>query len=141
MNSSKAALKPIDDYIARFPEDVQERLKKMRATIRAAAPKAEEAIKYQLPTFVLHGNLVHFGAFKDHIGFYALPSAHAKFSAELAKYKGAKGSVQFPYSQPLPLELVKRIVRFRAKENLEKTRVAKPMKRKAVSATIPVPGY
>jgi len=122
MNSSKTAPKDIDEYIARFPDDVQERLETMRSTIGKAAPTAEEAIKYQLPTFILNGNLVHFGAFKNHIGFYAMPSGNEKFRAELSRYDGAKGSVQFPYDEPLPLELVSRIVKFRVQENLEKVR-------------------
>ena len=112
----------IDEYIARFPDDVQKRLNTMRSTIRKAAPTAAEAIKYQLPTFVLNGNLVHFGAFKNHIGFYAMPSGNEQFRAELSRYEGAKGSVQFPYDQPLPLALVSRIVKFRVQENLKRVR-------------------
>jgi uncharacterized protein YdhG (YjbR/CyaY superfamily) len=112
--------KTIDDYIAAFPSDVRRLLKRLRATIRRAAPDAEEAIKYRLPTFVQNGNLVHFGAFKKHIGFYATPKGNQQFRKELSRYAGAKGSVQFPLDQPLPYGLVSRMVQFRVKENLAK---------------------
>lgn len=108
----------IDAYIAGFPAEVQERLQAMRATIRAAAPDAVETFSYQMPTFNLKGNLVHFAAFKHHIGFYPTPSGTAAFQEVLSRYKGAKGSVQFPHDQLLPLELVAEIVRFRLEENL-----------------------
>lgn len=108
----------IDAYIAAFPSEVQERLQALRATIRAAAPDAVETFSYQMPTFALKGNLVHFAAFKHHIGFYPAPSGIAAFQEALSCYKGAKGSVQFPLDQPLPLELVTAIVRFRVEENL-----------------------
>jgi uncharacterized protein YdhG (YjbR/CyaY superfamily) len=111
----------IDDYIAGYPPDVRVILQKLRATIRKAAPAAEEAIKYRLPTFVLHGNLVHFGAFKKHIGFYATPSGNKQFQKELSAYEGAKGSVQFPLDKPIPYALVSRMVKFRVKENLERS--------------------
>jgi uncharacterized protein YdhG (YjbR/CyaY superfamily) len=110
----------IDEYIAGFPPDVQEILQKIRATIRKAAPQAEEAIKYQMPTFVLHGNLVHFAAFKNHIGFYPVPTGIETFKKELAAYEGGKGSVQFPLDQPIPYGLISKIVKFRVKENLAK---------------------
>lgn len=109
--------KNIDDYIADFPPEVQVLLEKVRATIRKAAPGAEEAIKYRLPTFVLSGNLVHFGAFKKHIGFYATPTGNSQFRKELSAYKGAKGSVQFPLDKPIPYRLVSKMVKFRVKEN------------------------
>jgi uncharacterized protein YdhG (YjbR/CyaY superfamily) len=112
----------IDEYIATFPADIQSILQKIRATIRKAAPQAEEAISYQMPTFKLHGNLVHFAAFKNHIGFYPVPSGIEKFKKELSVYKGAKGSVQFPLDKPIPYELIGRIVKFRVKENLEKAK-------------------
>lgn len=108
--------KNIDEYIATFPKDIQAILGKVRATIRKAAPEADEAIKYQIPTFVLNGNLVHFAAFKNHIGFYPAPSGIEKFAKELSKYEGAKGSVRFPLNQPMPLDLITRIVKFRAEE-------------------------
>ncbi len=110
----------IDEYIAGFPPDVQAILQKIRATIHKAAPQAEEAIKYQMPTFVLHGNLVHFAAFKSHIGFYPVPTGIEAFKQELAPYAGGKGSVQFPLDQPIPYKLISKIVKFRAKENLAK---------------------
>lgn len=108
----------IDAYIAGFPAEVQERLQALRDTIRAAAPDAVETFSYQMPTFNLKGNLVHFAAFKHHIGFYPTPSGTAAFQEALSRYKGAKGSVQLPLDQPLPLELVTAIVRFRVEENL-----------------------
>ena len=112
----------IDEYIAGFPRDVGELLKKMRQTIRAAAPNAEETISYRIPAFKFHGILVYFAAFKNHIGFYPRTTAIEKFKMELAAYKGAKGSVQFPLDQPLPLSQVRKIVKFRVKENLEEAR-------------------
>ena len=110
----------IDEYIASYPRDVQDILQKIRGIIRREAPGAEEAIRYRLPTFILHGNLVHFGAFKEHIGFYPTPSGTEKFRKELSVYTGAKGSVRFPLDQPIPYDLIREIVQFRAKENLEK---------------------
>ena len=110
----------IDDYIAGFPKDVQLILEELRATIRKTAPEAEETINYQIPTFTLNGNLVHFAAYKNHIGFYPTPSGIAAFKEELSGYEGAKGSVQFPIDKPLPLRLITKIVKFRVKENLER---------------------
>lgn len=112
--------KTIDEYIANFPEDVQEILQEIRSVIRTAAPGVEEAISYQMPTFKLKGNLVHFAAYKNHIGFYPVPTGIEAFKEKLSVYKGGKGSVQFPINQPLPLELIEKIVRFRVAENLEK---------------------
>jgi uncharacterized protein YdhG (YjbR/CyaY superfamily) len=117
MIAGKKPFKTIDEYIKTFPEHVQNILKKMRATIREAAPDAEEAISYQIPTFRLNGNLVHFAAYKNHIGFYPAPSGIEAFKKELSPYKGAKGSVQFPIDKPVPYDLVKKIVLFRVKEN------------------------
>lgn len=110
----------IDEYIASFPEDVQAILQTIRTTIKAAAPDATEKISYQMPTFFLKGNLVHFAAFKNHIGFYPAPRGIEAFSDELAKYKGAKGSVQFPITEPMPLDLIRRIVEYRVMDNLQK---------------------
>ena len=110
----------VDDYIAGFREPVQILLEQVRATIQQAAPDAQETIKYAMPTYVLHGNLVHFAAFKNHIGFYATPTGNGVFQQEISRYKGAKGSLQFPINQPMPLDLIKRLVEFRVKENLEK---------------------
>ncbi len=118
MQRGQAAPKTIDEYIVGFPPDVQEKLQKIRQTIREAAPEAQEAIKYQMPTFTLNGNLVHFAAFKTHIGFYPAPTGIEEFQAELSAYKGAKGSVQFPLDKPIPYDLISRIVRFRVDENL-----------------------
>ena len=120
MKTEQTIHETIDEYIADFPPDVQAILKKLRATIRKAAPDAEEAMKYRLPTFVLNGNLVHFGAFKKHIGFYATPTGNEKFRKELSAYEGAKGSVQFALDKPIPYDLVSRMVKFRVKENLDK---------------------
>ncbi len=108
--------KNIDHYIAGFPADIQAILSQIRETIRKAAPEAEEKISYGIPTFAQNGNLVHFAAFKNHIGFYATPTGHKAFSRELSKYKQGKGSVQFPLDQPIPLALISRIVKFRVDE-------------------------
>jgi uncharacterized protein YdhG (YjbR/CyaY superfamily) len=120
MASKKGNSKDIDEYIKMFPQDIQTLLESLRQTIREAAPEAEETINYQIPTFTLNGNLVHFAAFKNHIGFYPAPSGIEAFKEELSIYEGAKGSVKFPLDQPLPLDLVKKIVKYRVTENLEK---------------------
>lgn len=118
----------IDQYIAGFPTDVQDRLRKIRGIIRKAAPDAEEAIKYRIPTFVLGGNLVHFAAFQNHIGFYPTSSPIRTFTPALAGYHSGKGSVQFPLDKPLPLALIKRMVEFRVKEACEKMAAGKRKK-------------
>jgi len=110
----------MDEYIASFPKDVQAILENMRRVIREAAPQAEEAISYGIPTFKLNGNLVHFAAFKNHIGFFPTPSAIVAFKKELSSYKQSTGTVQFPIDQPIPLDLVKKIVKSRVKENRDK---------------------
>lgn len=115
----------IDEYIAGFPPDVQEILQQIRLTIRQAAPDAQETINYQMPTFTFHGNLVHFAAFKNHIGFYPVPSGIEAFREELAPYIAGKGSARFPLDQPIPYDLVSRIVAFRVQENLEKAQAKK----------------
>jgi uncharacterized protein YdhG (YjbR/CyaY superfamily) len=120
MKTDQSAPKTIDEYIADFPPDVQAILQKIRLTIRKAAPDAKETISYQMPTFTLNGNLVHFAAFKTHIGFYPVPTGIAQFKTELAAYKQGKGSVQFPLDQPIPYGLISKIVKFRVKENLAK---------------------
>jgi len=112
--------KNIDEYIATFLKDVQAKLQKLRKVIKQAAPKAEEAIRYGIPTFRLNGNLVHFAAYQKHIGFYPTSSAIIKFKKELAKYELAKGTVRFSIGKPLPLNLIKKIVKFRVKENSAK---------------------
>jgi uncharacterized protein YdhG (YjbR/CyaY superfamily) len=119
---TKKQFKTIDEYIKTFPEDVQRILEKMRQTIAEAAPGAIETISYQMPTFKLNGNLVHFAAYKNHIGFYPAPSGIEAFKKELSLYKGAKGSVQFPIDKQVPYDLVKKIVIFRVKENQKKRR-------------------
>lgn len=103
----------IDEYISSFPASVQQILHEVRATVRAAAPAATETIKYAMPTFMLKGNLVHFAAFKKHIGLYAVPTGVPAFEAELAAYKTGRGSVQFPLDQPIPHDLISRMVKFR----------------------------
>lgn len=110
----------IDEYIAGFSPEIQAVLQKIRATIHQAAPDAEEKIAYQMPTFYLQGNLVHFAAFKQHIGFYPVPTGIEKFKKELAPYRTAKGSAQFPLDKPIPYVLITKIVKFRAKDNLAK---------------------
>ena len=125
MKMNKSVAKTIDEYIADYPKDVQKLLEQVRATIKKAAGEAEEKISYGIPTFTLKGNLVHFGAYKNHIGFYATPTGHDAFKKELSVYTQGKGSVQFPIDQPLPLDLISKIVKFRVKENSEKARSKK----------------
>ena len=130
MAATRRHFETIDEYISTFPEDVQSILNQLRQAVKETAPEAEETINYQMPTFTLNGNLVHFAAFKNHIGFYPTPSGIEAFKRELAPYKMAKGSVQFPIDRPLPLPLIRRIVAFRVKENLER----KSKKKKAGNA-------
>lgn len=120
MKSDKVGFTSTDEYIATFPEDIQNILQEVRSTIRAAAPDAKEKISYQMPTFDLKGNLVHFAAFKNHIGFYPTPSGTEAFKEEIARYQGAKGSIRFPLDEPMPLDLITQIVKFRVDENLKK---------------------
>lgn len=112
----------IDEYMAGLPENIQKILEELRSTIRKAAPAAEERINYGIPTFTLNGNLVHFAAFKNHIGFYPAPSGIEAFKKELSVYDGAKGSVQFPVKDKLPLALITKIVKFRVNENIERAK-------------------
>ncbi len=120
MKADQAVPQTIDEYIAGFPKDVQEKLEQVRRTIREAAPDAQEKISYKMPTFTLKGNLVYFAAFKNHIGFYPIPSGIEEFKEELSAYEQGKGSVQFPLDKPIPFDLISRIVKFRVKENLAK---------------------
>jgi len=120
MKADIAAPKTIDEYIWAFPEPVQYLLEELRQAIREAAPDAEETISYQMPAFKLAGKLVYFAAYKTHIGFYPTPSAITAFADELTAYNCAKGTVQFPLDQPLPLDLITRMVQFRAAENRTK---------------------
>jgi uncharacterized protein YdhG (YjbR/CyaY superfamily) len=125
MDTKQPTPQNIDEYIAGFPDDIQAILQKMRTLIHEAAPQAKEDIKYAIPTFTLNGNLVHFAAFKNHIGFYPTPSGTEKFQQELSSYKAAKGSIQFPLSQPIPYDLIRRIVEFRVQESLDKANAKK----------------
>ena len=120
MKRGSAAHGTIDEYVAAFPTDVQRVLQEVRATIRKAAPDAVEAMKYGIPTFVQGENLVHFGGFKTHVGFYPSPSGIEAFKKELSAYRGAKGSVQLPLDRPIPLRLIARIVKFRVQEVRQK---------------------
>ena len=118
MTTTKDQTSVVEKYIGTHPKEVQKVLRQVRETIRKAAPNAEETISYGIPTFKLNGNLVHFAAAKNHIGFYPAPSGIEAFKKELAGYKGAKGSVQFPLNKPMPLALITKIVKYRVKENL-----------------------
>ena len=129
MEQHKDGFRSIDEYIATFPEDIQALLQAVRATIKAAAPDAEEIISYSMPAFALKGNLVYFAALKNHIGLYPTASGIAAFTDELSAYEGSKGAVKFPINQPLPLELISKIVQFRVTENLNKA-AAKARKKK-----------
>jgi len=110
----------IDKYISTFPKDVQKKLESIRQTIKKAAPRAEETIRYQIPAFKLNGHLIYFAGFKNHVSIYPAPRAAADFKKELSEYKGGKGTVQFPLDKPIPLSLIRRIVKYRIKENFNK---------------------
>jgi uncharacterized protein YdhG (YjbR/CyaY superfamily) len=120
MEENKTTYISIDEYILQFSPEIQEILQTLRKVIKESAPESTEKISYQMPTFDLHGNLVHFAAYKNHIGFYPAPSGIDAFKGELSGYKGAKGSVQFPIEKPLPYELIRKIVEFRVAENIKK---------------------
>ncbi len=125
MEKPRRQIKTMEEYISTFPNEIQDILKKLREIIRSAAPGAQETISYQMPTFAMpqpkaRNNLVHFAAFKNHIGFYPTPSGIEAFKTELSQYKFSKGSVQFPLSKSIPYDLVKKIVEFRVKETLSK---------------------
>jgi len=122
MKNTQPSAKTIDEYISNLPAATREVMQQIRDTIRSAAPDASEAMAYQIPTFVLNGNLVHFGAFEKHIGFYPTPTGIAQFKSELKDYVHAKGSVQFPLDKPIPYDLIDRITRFRVIENLSKSK-------------------
>lgn len=125
MKASQSVPKTTEEYIASYPREVQVVLRKVRQTIKKAAPGAQEKISYGLPTFTLNGNLVYFGGFKSHIGFYPIPTGITKFSKELSVYKQGRGSVQFPLDKPIPYGLITRIVKFRVKENLARAKARK----------------
>ena len=114
----------IDEYIADFPDDARAAMEKVRTAIRKAAPRAEEAIKYQIPTFVLNGNLIHFGGYKNHIGLYPGSRAIEEFKKELVGYKLSKGTVQLPLDKPMPIGLVTKITKFCVQRNLAKPQKA-----------------
>jgi uncharacterized protein YdhG (YjbR/CyaY superfamily) len=119
MAMSKVKFKTVDEYIDSFPENVKDILQTLRQTIKEEVPEAKETIKYGMPTFVFHGNLVYFAAWRKHIGFYPITSEMEVNIEELAAYKtSGKGTIQFPYSQPLPLALIRTIVGFRVREHL-----------------------
>jgi uncharacterized protein YdhG (YjbR/CyaY superfamily) len=120
METHRKAFKTIDEYIATFPKNIQRILQELRQAIRDSAPKAEEAISYQIPTFKLNGNLVYFAAFKNHIGFYPTSSGIEAFKGKLSPYEVSKGTVRFPINKPIPLDLIRKIVSYRVKENLDK---------------------
>jgi uncharacterized protein YdhG (YjbR/CyaY superfamily) len=122
MTPERTKFEDIDSYIANFPEETRKLLQQLRITISKAAPGAKETINFGIPTFTLKGNLVHFAAFKNHIGFYPTPSGIEAFKKELSGYDGAKGSVQFPIAKPIPFDLISKIVEFRVKENLKKVK-------------------
>jgi uncharacterized protein YdhG (YjbR/CyaY superfamily) len=119
----KPTTKNIDEYIAGFPPKTQKILQSMRKTIKKAAPEAEEAIKYGIPTFMLNGNLVHFGGYGEHIGFYPDPRGIKEFDKELAPYQSGRGTLRFLLDKPIPFDLITKIVKFRVKQNLEKTKI------------------
>jgi uncharacterized protein YdhG (YjbR/CyaY superfamily) len=123
MKTARRAAKDIDEYIDRFPEDVQNVLHKIRALINEVVPDAEEKISYQIPTFTLNGSyLIYFAGFKNHVSVYPAPRGTEQFKKELAAYEGGKGTVRFPLDQPIPYGLIKRIVKFKVKENKEKAK-------------------
>ena len=132
----KIAANSIDEFIEAYPPSTQEKLRKLRDTIKKAAPHATETIKYGIPTFVLNGNLVHFAGYKHHIGFYPAPSGIVEFKKELALYESAKGSVRFPLDKPLPLSLVTKIVKFRVAENSAKKSKTTEMKNRAIPSKV-----
>jgi uncharacterized protein YdhG (YjbR/CyaY superfamily) len=127
INASKP--ETIDEYISGFPPDVQEKLTRIRSIIHDAAPQAEETIKYQIPTFVLNGNLVHFAAFKSHIGLYPTPSGIEKFKDELKDVEISKGTIRFPLDRPIQYDLISEIVSFRVQENLDRAAAKAKKKR------------
>lgn len=132
----------IDLYMADFPKETQKRLQQIRETIRKAAPEAEEKIGYGIPTFVWHGNLVHFAGYKHHIGFYPGAAGIATFSKEISAYKQSKGAVQFPLDKPMPLALVTKITKFRIKQNLEKAhgkKKEKPLEKESFLDSLAAP--
>jgi uncharacterized protein YdhG (YjbR/CyaY superfamily) len=138
MKTKRTPAENIDEYIAQFPEEVQQILQRVRGTIRKAAPEAEEIISYQMPAYRLQGNLVYFAAFKNHIGLYPPAKGDAKLQKELAPYAGPKGNLQFPFNKPVPYGLITKVVKVRMKENAEraKAKLRKPAGKLAKSKTL-----
>lgn len=130
MDGNKITFETIDQYISQYPPEIQDILEKIRGVVKVAAPEATEKISYQMPTFVLHGNIVHFAAYKNHIGLYPAPSGIEAFKQQLSPYKGAKGSIRFPLDEPIPYELIGEIVKYRVAENIEKAANKKVKKKK-----------
>jgi uncharacterized protein YdhG (YjbR/CyaY superfamily) len=122
MKNRRPEFRNIDEYIASSSPEVQSILEKIRRTIKAAAPEAQEKISYQIPTFALMGNLIHFAAFKNHIGLYPPVKGDEKLQADIARYQGEKGNLKFPLDQPIPYPLIRRIVKVRVKEQLERAK-------------------
>ena len=120
MEKAKVALETVDQYIAAFPTDVKKRMQQLRKTIKAAAPKADEMISYQMAGYKYFGMLVYFAAYKNHIGFYPGAGGVLEFYKKLSSFKSAKGSVQFPHDRPIPYEVISKVVKFRVKQNEEK---------------------
>jgi uncharacterized protein YdhG (YjbR/CyaY superfamily) len=127
---SKIAPSNVDGYIATFPQEVKQLIEGVRKAIKEAAPDAEEMISYGMPAYKQNGILAYFAAYKNHIGFYAMPTGHQTFKRELSAYKTGKGSVQFPLDKPLPLGLITTMVKFRVKENIERVNLKAAVKNK-----------
>jgi uncharacterized protein YdhG (YjbR/CyaY superfamily) len=130
MRTKQAPARNIDEYIAGFPPDVQEKLQGIRATIRKAAPELQEAIKYQIPTFTLNANVIFFAAFKDHISVYPAPRGSKEFKEELSRYAGGTGTVQFPLDEPMPFDLITRMAKFRVQEDEAAAKAKRKKKQK-----------
>ena len=133
MKPTSTKFETVDEYLSAFPKNIRDILKELRQTIKQAAPQAEEVISYNIPAFKLNGMLVYYAAYKEHIGFYPTPSGIEAFKKELSRYEGAKGSVQFPLDKPIPFDLISKIVKFRVKKNLEKTKSKEKKKNSVVS--------
>ena len=125
MEATSTKFKTVDEYFSAFPPSTRKILQEVRRTIKQAAPQAEELISYNMPAFKWHGTLVYYAAYKKHIGFYPMPSALKAFQKEIAKYENSKGAVQFPIDQPMPVDLITKMVKFRVKENEQKEKAKK----------------
>jgi uncharacterized protein YdhG (YjbR/CyaY superfamily) len=130
MTIRPAVPRSIDDYIGTFPQDVQRKLQRIRRTIRRAAPQAEEAIRYQIPTFILHGNLISFAAYRHHIGLYPVPEGSAAFHRKIAAYRAARSTFRIPLEEPVPYSLISEMVRLRVRENRRRARAQEAKKGK-----------